>query len=738
MEREVTNVEKMRGLRWVISYSVLNSVFVQYYFFGSVFVLFLAELGLEKTQIGGLLSLVPFFGILAIFAGAPVLRFGYKRTFLVTFGMRTAISGLLLLTPWMFANLGEKAALIFIVATVAGFSISRAVGVTAWYPWEQEYVPDSVRGKFTAIRSSLANLAGFLAVTVAGVAIGRAAGLGPFMTLFAAGLAFGFVSVWAMSHVPGGAPVATDPAEQPFSQQMRASLHDGNFVRFLIGGALILLATTPLTSFLPLFMKEQVGLSAGNVVLLQNGTLVGGVLSSYLWGWAADRYGSKPVMLFGVYLMGILPVFWLLMPRNAPYSLYLALAVALLQGLVYTSWNIGSARLLYVSVVPAARRGEYMAVYYAWVGIIGGVSQLLGGWLLDLFADLGGHWLFLTLDPYVPLFVIGLVLPLASIWLFRSVRADGAVSTGEFAGMFLRGNPLLAMGSLIGFHRAKSERATVSMTERLGQAKSPLTVDELLEALSDPRFFVRFEAIVSISRSTTDPRLTDALIRMLEGHDPALSVIAAWALGRIGDERAVEALRSGLQAPYRSVRGHCARSLGTLGDQDVRTQLVAGLRAEPDTGLRIAYAAALGKLGAREAIGEILSLLAESGDESARMELALAVARLLGDEHRFVQSLRQAQMDPGTAVAQALSSPGAQLGERPAAALAEAADAFAHDELDRGISLLLDLFRMLDRPDPESLNSLVLDHCVTNLRQHGIQRIEYLVLALQAFEGLVS
>ena len=33
----------------------------------------------------------------------------------------------------------------------------------------------------------------------------------------------------------------------------------------------------------------------------------------------------------------------------------------------------------------------------------------------------------------------------------------------------------------------------------------------------------------------------------------------------MGDERALEALREGLNAPYRSVQAHCARALGTLG-----------------------------------------------------------------------------------------------------------------------------------------------------------------------------
>ena len=81
---------------------------------------------------------------------------------------------------------------------------------------------------------------------------------------------------------------------------------------------------------------------------------------------------------------------------------------------------------------------------------------------------------------------------------------------GEFAGIFLRGNPFLAMTSMIRFHLARDEHATVLSTERLGQAKSPLSVDELLEALEDPRFNVRFEAVISIGRMPPDPRLNSS------------------------------------------------------------------------------------------------------------------------------------------------------------------------------------------------------------------------------------
>lgn len=77
----------------------------------------------------------------------------------------------------------------------------------------------------------------------------------------------------------------------------------------------------------------------------------------------------------------------------------------------------------------------------------------------------------------------------------------------------------------------------VKSTQRLGSARSPLTAEELLEALEDPRFAVRFEAVVAIGRR---PRFRSAAGGHAgggdgEGPEPALDALAAWALGRMGD-----------------------------------------------------------------------------------------------------------------------------------------------------------------------------------------------------------
>ncbi len=457
---EPTTLEKMRGLRWSIAGDGANTVFVQFTYFGSIFILFLDALGLSKSEIGLLFSFFPFAGLIALVIAPTVARFGYKRTFLTFWGTRTVFTAFLLLTPWVIGRFGKETAVLFIGSIVALFALCRAAGETGKYPWTQEYVPNQVRGKFTALDNLVTTVIGIIAVVIAGIVIDRAdTRQSGFLLLLSFGLVFGVISVWAYSSIPGGAPIKDPNAKK--QRDLREAVNDRSFRNYLFGIALMTLATVPMTSFLPLFMQEEVGLRDSEVILLQNGTLVGGLVFVYIWGWAADRFGSMPIMLTGVFLRVFLPVSWLLMPKENSISLYVALGIAFLQGAANMGWAIGSARLLFVSIVPSDKKSDYMALYYAWVGVIGGFSQLIGGWLLDASQNLSFHLPYVEVDPYSPLFLLGLVLPLFSLFFFKGVKRDSDVSMSTFAGFLLRGNPFMAVESMIRYHIAKDEETAV-------------------------------------------------------------------------------------------------------------------------------------------------------------------------------------------------------------------------------------------------------------------------------------
>jgi MFS family permease len=733
---EPTTVEKLRGLPWSVACNSFNQVFSQFTFFGSVFVLFLNTLGLTKTEIGFVLALIPLSAILAPIIAPFTARYGYKRVFVIFYIGRKTMTILLLFTPWVYNVYGIRAGFWYITLVVAIFAVVRTIEETAYIPWAQEFVPNSVRGKYSAMSNIFTALTGFAAVWVAGQVLDIFQGSTGFLLLFAIGALFGYLSVWASLYIPGGAL-----QEGEKQRNLADAVKDSDFRRYLLGLGLVTVGTVPLSAFMPLFMEEYGGLSSANVVQVQMGSLLGMLLSSYLWGWAADRFGSKPVMQVGAWMLVLSPILWWVVPRMNAFTLPLALAVSFFQGVATLGWGIGAGRLLYVSIVPPRMKLDYMAVYFAWAGLVTGGSQFLGGGILDASRGMTGEFLGIELNPYAPLFVAAILLPIGASLLFRGVHGDSPLSTTQFAGIFLRGNPILAMGSMIRFYRAKDEADAVAITDRMGQIGSRLTVEELLDSLADPRFNVRFEAILAIARMPADPRLTDALVQVLQGKSPALSVVAAWAIGKMGAKDAVPPLRAALNSPYRSVQGYSARALGTLGDMEAIPELLERLEAEQDDGLNLAYASALGKLGVGEALPTLLARLSVCDDESMCAELALAVARIVGNERGYIQLARAMRSQPGTTYAQTIAHARRQLtrlrrrGEAvtsglQAVGLQAIEETFAHEKLDEASRALGEWMVHAPASWYRTAGAVVIKEVACQLQEQGYARPEYVLLGL--------
>jgi MFS family permease len=730
---EITTTEKIRRLPWNIALNATNNVFAQLTFFGSAFLLFLNELGASNSQIGFLLSLLPFVGIVALFIAPIVARIGYKRVFVTFFGIRKAIAAGLLLVPWVNEEFGLNAAMTLVSAIMLGFALCRAIAETALYPWSQEFIPDSVRGKQAALNDGVARVTGIAATAFGAYILGASTGIDRFTLLFSIALVFGAIAVWAGSHQPGGAPMK---AQSVSYRGFFHALRDRNFARYLLGLGMTITASAPL-AFVPLFMKNEVGLSDSAVLSLQLASIFGGLLVTYLIGWAADRYGSKPVMLSGLVVKILLPIAWLLMPRQGEFVLAIALAINTLWGMVEIGWAIGSGRLLFTRVVPREKKGEYMAVFYAGIGLIGGLSQLFSGWLLDGSQGLRTEVLFISIDPFTPLFVISIALNLAALFVFRGVQADNSFSVTEFAELFIHGNPVMALQTVMRYYRAKDEREMVEVTEAMGKTDSPLATEELLDSLEDPRFNVRYEAILAIAHRDADERQIAALCRLLDdGKDLALSAIAAWGLGRIGDPAAAPALRRALDAPWRSIQAQAARSLGMLGDSESAHDLLSRLIGVTDPAVRLAFAVALGQMRHEPALGAILDVLNTTENRTARLELALALARLFDLEAEFIRAWRGARRDAATTIAQmiiALRRPLRDLDDEAAHDLLRAtSDHFARGDFPAGIQCVSQFVERLvpamGRASAAWMRALRL--CADRMRAHGMQRPEYLLLVV--------
>jgi HEAT repeat protein len=339
-------------------------------------------------------------------------------------------------------------------------------------------------------------------------------------------------------------------------------------------------------------------------------------------------------------------------------------------------------------------------------------------------------------DQFTPLFAISLLLSLGAFYRFSRMRKDGPMRPGEFMSMFIQGNPIMAFNSMIRYRFAADEGDRLSTTRHMGDAENPLSVAELVEAVTDPSFNVRYEAIVAMARMPPQELLTNALITVLQSQEPDLSVAAGWALGRIGDKRALPALRQALHSEYALLRSRSARSLANLGDADAVPLLRELLKSEKHDSIRVAYASALGVFRAEQALDDLMALLRRLSGDSLRGEVALALARIIGSENHFVHLWRSTRSDFGTGCAQALAvlrkrmvSDGPGPGPRDEA-LDTAEQALAAQDLDVGAESLGRLIRYvpLDRLPPHLASVLV--ECGCQLEQSGAERKEYVLLTL--------
>jgi MFS family permease len=768
-EHRLTDVEKVRRLPWMIAGDTLTSMFCALTVFGSAFVLFLRELGLESTRIGLVLSLIPFGGIVAPFIAGRVARFGFKRTFITFWAIRKIVISFLLFTPWILDRFGAMAAFAWVAAIVLLFAICRGVAETGFYPWFQEVIPNAIRGQFGAINSIIYTVGQIMAVAVAGYVVDRYTGLGRYMYLIAAGVVLGLTGVAAYTRLPGGRPIRELPTAAGRYRGMLHSLRDSNFRSFLLATALVTLGGTSLLAFVPLYAREYLGLSTGRVVLLGIGTYAGVLLSSYLWGWSSDRYGSKPVVISGLYLMLLVPLTWLLVPRHSPLSFPLAMAVALLGGLAGQGWNIGWSRYLFVTAVPVDKRTLYMPVHYAWSQLVSGAGPLAAGLLLDRSARLEGGWWILQVSPHTLLFLLSLSFLLVALVVVGRMRSDGDMPVRRFVSLFWKGNPLLAAESLFRYRRAGPEDRRMVSTAQMGEARNPLNLHELLEALADPSLNVRYEAILAVAHHNPEPELVQALLGILQGEHMELRLAAAWALGKMGAKQAVAALRMTLQSDNSLLRARSARALALLGDVESVPVLLQRLRQERGAGLRwiadddcdtednidasvcLAYAAALGTLGAAEAVPEIADMLWASQDMASRDELALALARMVGQESDYIRLWRAFRNDPGAAGAQAV------LMLRPLAArhpilqtstqacgfaLGDCLNAcergFAEGDRSGAVLSLIEVMRQLMRLNIAGVPSLLLQECMERLIEFSSMRQEYVVLSLYVVHVALS
>ena len=160
--------------------------------------------------------------------------------------------------------------------------------------------------------------------------------------------------------------------------------------------------------------------------------------------------------------------------------------------------------------------------------------------------------------------------------------------------------------------------AATALAQIGAPAAEPLTA--ALEQLDDGQRRSARDVLVKIGSSAVGP-----LIVALQESDA--KVLAAEALGRIGDTRAAEPLIAAVADGHSPVRLAATKALGRIGDERAVPPLVALLGARRGDERRAAIDA-LGQIGDARAAEPLVAVLVESSSQQLRQAAAKALAKL--------------------------------------------------------------------------------------------------------------
>lgn len=194
--------------------------------------------------------------------------------------------------------------------------------------------------------------------------------------------------------------------------------------------------------------------------------------------------------------------------------------------------------------------------------------------------------------------------------------ADGSLLVIDTGGWFRNGCPTSQvakpeiLGAIYRIRRTKGPTPADPRGERLEWCRAPTA--ELVSRLTDRRAAVRDRAIDTLARRGEEPivALESALATSA---DPLARRNAVWTLCRIEREPALRAIVTALDDPDAGVRQAAVHSLGTHRYAAATDRLCA-MVVEDEPPVRREAAAALGRIGASEAIPALVESIRAGGD----------------------------------------------------------------------------------------------------------------------------
>ncbi|MEI8093147.1 MAG: MFS transporter [Spirochaetales bacterium] len=465
---------------------------------------FLLEVMHASHALIGLATSVQFFvGLLQPLANIFVHKVRSRRLVAAIAG---TVSRLLFVSAIFYgmANSGPGAETVFMVILVLGALLMAAASST-WSTWIADLVPESIRGRYFALRNSIASVAGIIAVLVGGWLLKTFPGTEGYVVVY---------SIAIVTAVIGGILVLLQyepaQAEQPQGSMWssyKEILKDRNFMAFVRMVLFFNLALVIAGPFFTVHFLEVLRLPIDQLAYLTAGAAVAGILGNFFFGKMSDILGNRFIIRFSLLMLMVPTALMLFIPARNP--LPMVAAVILLQAFFGAGWGLATFNTS-LSISPRGKRALYIGVYNSLNSVSAVAAPILGGFLIDLYKNNHIPVLGFVFPPTYVVFAISFVLLLVGLITFP-------------------------------FYSEGSRHEDYSLRDVVFRMNFPEILYRLFVSTFMPRISSRHRLTEDIA-DLRSPAAVKPLERLLDDMDPEVRMSALEGLGKTGSDDAVEAL----------------------------------------------------------------------------------------------------------------------------------------------------------------------------------------------------
>ena len=408
-------------------------------------------LGCTPFWLGALGGIPALAGLVQLFSSFLAQRYGNRKPLVMWFALVSRLLWVpMLLIPFALPRplwVGTFLTLTLISSLLAN------VAQPLWTAWITDLVPEDNRGRYFGRRNMYAGWVGLLVPIVGGYFLDAAtkqhemSQMVAFAIIFASATVFGFGSFAAASQspdVPQRKPGADGEVRESALAYYRAPFADRNFQRLIAYVALMVVAQSIAGQFFTVYQLQYLGLNYTAFQLLSAVASLGSLASMPLWGYLADKYGNKPILMIccasSVWCrrcsgswprrMASLGCGGMTGQHHLRVSLT-KLDVMVLNVFAGVGWaGVGLTQFnLMIGIAPSEKRTVYVSAIAAVAGLAGGLAPVAGGALMEAMAGFHGTSEGLIRNNYHVLFLLSAVLRGAAMFLVGPIGEAGSQQT---------------------------------------------------------------------------------------------------------------------------------------------------------------------------------------------------------------------------------------------------------------------------------------------------------------------